>query len=411
VSLEAGPIIRSLIRRKATFWLVLLEVASGFTTITALVLAGTWYEQFITPAADIDRLDGDLVKVAIQVSLSNPDSRSAAADADARAARDLARMRAVPGVLAAAPVASSVLDERLDYPVEVSATAGPPARTAVGWSVVAGPEIAAVLGLRVREGAFPDPAAGRGREDEVALTRCLRAGLFAAGTAAVGQLVQSADALPARVVAVVDDVILGDPWNMVRSCVAIRFGRPWDERDARYLVRARPGGQRDLVPALQAALGGSTADRHIDVAAFDPADAHRVKMARGLVITLAVFGAIVAIIALLGTFTVSSFLVRERRRTIGIRRALGATPWDVVRYFLVENSIVVLAGLGLGLFFSWALFTFMRGFYPGLAIGWRPLLFTGLLLWLDATVAAWLPARHATRSPTPTIDLPAPGRP
>ena len=118
-------------------------------------------------------------------------------------------------------------------------------------------------------------------------------------------------------------------------------------------------------------------------------------MARGLVLTLAVFGIIVALIALVGTFTVSSFLVRERVRTIGIRRALGGTPRQIVRFFLVENTVVVLGGIGLGLLMSIGLFLVMRRLYPGLHLGWRPLLFTGVLLWIDATIAAWLPARRA----------------
>jgi putative ABC transport system permease protein len=405
MSWEFGPIARSFVRRKSTFFLVMLEVASGFTTITALVLAGTWYQQLVDPSTSIDHRD--LVIVAQQSPILIPDAEAGFAAAQARATADLAAMRAVPGVVAVATVSVSAVDERLDYPVELSAPSSNRSdagnnRTA-GWTVDASPEIAEVLRLRVREGALPGPDAAGAVPDALVLTRCLRERLFGTEDQAIGRLVHANDTPSTRVAAVVEDVSLGDPWNMLRSCIAIRFGRAVDERDMRTLLRAAPGQRESVLAGLRATLGESTAQRRVSIERFDPRNARRAKMARGLVITLAVFGGIVTVIALLGTFTVSSFLVRERRRTIGIRRALGGTPREIVRYFLLENSIVVLAGIGVGLLSSWALFSGMRGLFPGLTLGWRPLVFTGLLLWLDATIATWLPARRATRITTALV--------
>ena len=122
-------------------------------------------------------------------------------------------------------------------------------------------------------------------------------------------------------------------------------------------------------------------------------------MARGLVVNLGVFGAIVVLTALLGTLTVSSFLVYERTRSIGIRRALGAAPPDIVRYFLVETTILTGFGVALGLVFTAAVFLVMQGLYPGVSLSVPTLLLTAILLWLGATLGALHPARQAARIP------------
>jgi putative ABC transport system permease protein len=390
---ELGPVIRGLKRRTGTFALVLLEVASGFTTLTALILASTWYGQFNAIPSGFDHRP--LIAVSLQNPAPDPDPTRALQATRVLHQQILHQLRAVPQVVAAAPVSSTVLDARSNYPVRFQAASGAPPASTSGWTIYSSPALATVLPLRIREGRFPAETADGGLADLVVLTRCLRERLFPGGAPAIGRLVEADDARPAQVAAVVDDVVLGDPWNMRSNCLALRFRWPGTERDARFLVRAAAGKQPEVLAGVRAALGASSPQRRVVIEPYDPAQAHRAKMARGLVLTLAVFGIIVALIALVGTFTVSSFLVRERVRTIGIRRALGGTPRQIVRFFLVENTVVVLGGIGLGVLMSIGLFLVMRRLYPGLHLSWRPLLFTGVVLWIDATIAAWLPARRA----------------
>jgi putative ABC transport system permease protein len=49
------------------------------------------------------------------------------------------------------------------------------------------------------------------------------------------------------------------------------------------------------------------------------------------------------------TAAVAAFLVGDRRRVVGLRRALGATRWDILRYLLLENLLATQIGNGLGL--------------------------------------------------------------
>ena len=48
-------------------------------------------------------------------------------------------------------------------------------------------------------------------------------------------------------------------------------------------------------------------------------------------------GFLVIAVALAGSLALASFSVAERTRQIGVRRALGASRGEIVRYFLLEN--------------------------------------------------------------------------
>jgi len=50
-----------------------------------------------------------------------------------------------------------------------------------------------------------------------------------------------------------------------------------------------------------------------------------------------------------GLYGVMSYSVRERRSEIGVRLALGATPWRVRRTIVLEGAVVVAVGLAFGL--------------------------------------------------------------
>ena len=99
-----------------------------------------------------------------------------------------------------------------------------------------------------------------------------------------------------------------------------------------------------------------------------------------------------------GIVGLSSFWVRQRRRQIGIRRSLGATTGDILRYFHAENFLIVGAGIALGVVLAiLANLGLMKVFFP---LPHMPLyvpLLGALLLWLLGQLAVWGPARHAAR--------------
>jgi putative ABC transport system permease protein len=106
---------------------------------------------------------------------------------------------------------------------------------------------------------------------------------------------------------------------------------------------------------------------------------------------------VVALVALLGALAATSFLVAQRTRQIGIRRALGATKGDIVGYFLVESSLAVAMGSVIGVVSTGALFLLMRQVFQD--IRFRPGLVALALaaLWLGTIVATLIPALRAAR--------------
>jgi ABC-type antimicrobial peptide transport system permease subunit len=90
--------------------------------------------------------------------------------------------------------------------------------------------------------------------------------------------------------------------------------------------------------------------------------------------------------------------VRRRTREIGIRIALGASPWSVIRAVVAESLWTVLAGIVLGgLVAIWAA-RFSAALLFG--VGWfDPMSYTvpGMLVLVATCLAAFVPARSAAR--------------
>jgi len=101
-----------------------------------------------------------------------------------------------------------------------------------------------------------------------------------------------------------------------------------------------------------------------------------------------------------GIVGLSSFWVSQRRKQIGIRRSLGATAGDILRYFHAENFLIVSGGIALGVVLAvLANLGLMKVFYP---LPHMPLyvpLLGALLLWLLGQLAVWGPARYAAKVP------------
>ncbi len=107
------------------------------------------------------------------------------------------------------------------------------------------------------------------------------------------------------------------------------------------------------------------------------------------------------IVALLGTTALgivglSSFWVIQRRKQIGIRRALGATKGDVLRYFQIENLIIVTLGILLGMMLAYGLNLGLMRFYelPRLPIWYLPI--GAVMLWIIGQIAVLVPAMQAS---------------
>jgi predicted permease len=114
-------------------------------------------------------------------------------------------------------------------------------------------------------------------------------------------------------------------------------------------------------------------------------------------------GLMVPLLVLVITCTnVSALLAGQavaRRREVAVRLALGASRWRVVRQFVIETVLLVLAAGGLGLFVTFVLVRTFDANIPSvnLVIDWRGGLFTFGLAVVTGLLFGLAPALHATR--------------
>jgi putative ABC transport system permease protein len=176
-----------------------------------------------------------------------------------------------------------------------------------------------------------------------------------------------------------------------------------------YMIRTQPGQLASVLQSAEKQLYKLSRQRVIEKSvSMQEARTKAYKDDRGLaIILIAVCAALLAVTAF-GIVGLTSYWVAQRRRQIGIRRALGATRNAIIRYFQTENFVIAISGAvaGVGLALSanlWMVSSFsMERLNVGYAfIGAVVVLLLGqaAVLW-PAIRAASIPPALATRGGT-----------
>lgn len=133
-----------------------------------------------------------------------------------------------------------------------------------------------------------------------------------------------------------------------------------------------------------------------DVTTLDAVMGRAVARPRVLAWLLAVFGVLGLVLGTLGIFGVLAYTVAQRRREIGVRLALGATPRSVLGMILGQGMVLAAVGVGLGIVGAAVLTRFMEAVLFGIEPS-DPLTFVQVIVALLAAgaLASWLPARRA----------------
>src|SRR5262249_52279783 len=120
---------------------------------------------------------------------------------------------------------------------------------------------------------------------------------------------------------------------------------------------------------------------------------------------LAVFASVALALASVGIYSVLSYIVRGRRREIGIRSALGAQTGDVVKLVVTEGMTPTVAGIGVGIVAAAASGKLIEKLVFGVS-AWDPLTLAlvAAMLMLVALLASALPAyRASTLAPSAVL--------
>jgi putative ABC transport system permease protein len=170
-------------------------------------------------------------------------------------------------------------------------------------------------------------------------------------------------------------------------------------RGTNFLVRTEPGQANAVAGQIEAALLKVNDGRNLRVRTIAEQRLRFHDQDRMLVASLDGVMILLVLVTVLGIVGITSFSVTERRRQIGTRRALGATPLDIVRYFLLENWIVTTLGIVLGLALAYALNYSLVTWVAGTRLDPRILLPAVAALWMLGLLAALGPALRGARVP------------
>jgi putative ABC transport system permease protein len=193
-------------------------------------------------------------------------------------------------------------------------------------------------------------------------------------------------------------VTAADTLNPVESENSIILPIRTAGRGGLFVIRVKSGSMETVMPAVEAVLFKNNPTRVFGrLRPFNEIRATAYQKDRSIATALIVSAVILVCIAILCVTGLTSYWVIRRRLQIGIRRALGATRVAIIRYFLVENAILCLIGVGAG---SAAALGVNRWLFVRYGVGRIPmfdLLTCCLMIVVVGQLAAVVPAARAAK--------------
>jgi putative ABC transport system permease protein len=358
---QLGPVLRALRGHRAAAALVAIQFGIGIAITFVAVAVGAYLRSELAETA---LADDELSIVELQV----------ANDFAARRADALATIERVASVTTIDRIALHSLEKSLDD-LRVHD------RSLHVVCAEAGAGIARVSGLRLMAGR--DFVADDANTGAAIVSRAV--GL------PVGARFSSRAHGPAIVVGVADDLrshLFGG-----EELVVIYATNPPPSARTTLLVRGDDAVRATLRDQL------TKPGQHAVVSSLVASMRHVTTPLGAVLGVLATIVATIVLVLLIGSMGLTYYLVAARTREIGLRRAMGATRRDVVRYFLLENIILTSAGLLFGAAILMAVLPTLFYEIQGLWIRWPPVVIAiagivGLNL-----LATLIPARKAAAVP------------
>ncbi|MET4676763.1 MULTISPECIES: ABC transporter permease [unclassified Luteibacter] len=214
----------------------------------------------------------------------------------------------------------------------------------LGVKLVAGRNFTAGEVVGVARQDMPTPA-------QVIITKALADKLFPGGSA-LGKVVYYREGKPSTVIGIVARLTV--PWvdsqfhdNVTIMPVTMNDGAQT------FAIRTKPGQQDAVFKSVAKVLYDTNRMRVLPekygVRTFEMMRANAYEADRGMAILMSVVCGVLLAITAAGIVGLSSFWVGQRRKQIGVRRALGARRRDILSYFMTENFLIALVGVIVGM--------------------------------------------------------------
>ncbi|MGH8125302.1 MAG: ABC transporter permease [Rhodanobacteraceae bacterium] len=172
--------------------------------------------------------------------------------------------------------------------------------------------------------------------------------------------------------------------------------------DATFALRSRPPDRARVIKAALATLAKRKPDRQIS--AGDGKTYTQIRatyFSRGTTMIRMLLAAVLGLlfVTAVGIAGLEGFWVQQRTRSIGIRRALGATRRDILRYFQTENFLIVTIGVVLGVILAVVLNLVLMAHYQLPRFPLWYLAVGAAVLWMLGQLAVLMPALRASNVP------------
>lgn len=395
--MDIRPILSTLRRHKTASALIVLEIALSCAIVcNALFLIDTRMERM---NRDTGLAEDEIVRVNVAGIGTND-------NADAAAKTDLAALRAIPGVKYATMTNHVPFD---DSSWNSSVSIKPDQQIpSLNVGVYLGDEqLLETFGLKLAAGRdfLPEEYIDMstiGDDTSIAaaiVTRGMAEKLFP-GENAVGKLLHDSwGTNPIKIVGVVDSLIRPNdnegPVNAQNSMLL-----PIRPVSGRFAIRTSPERREEVLKAAVATLEKVNRSRIImDQGAFTDVIDEYYQQDKAMAWLLGAVCVALMIVTALGIVGLASFWVQQRTKQIGVRRALGATRGQILRYFQTENFLLATIGIVLGMLGAFGLNQLLMTHYelPRLPALYLPV--GAVALWLLGQIAVYGPAKRAAAVP------------
>lgn len=311
----------------------------------------------------------------------------------------LERLRARPEILSAAAVTNLPLSgSNMTFGVSPAGTADKAEQETRAHYRAVTPGYFRALGVPLVEGRDLEPGDDADAPPVVVVNQTFARRLFPAGDA-LGREVRITFGAkdPRRIVGVVGDLRHAGLDQEPQPEMYVPFAQqPWSFMTVVVHTRDEPRRVREKIRAAVAAIDpDQPVDRMTGMAELVDDSIARTRFYGAL---LGAFAALALVTAAVGIYGLTSYGVSLRRDEIGVRMALGSTPRAIRRHVLRPPFVLGLAGVVLGSALALALGRVFESLLYGVSPDDPYVLgSTALGLLLAVLLAAWLPARQATR--------------
>ncbi len=392
--MEFGPIFRALLNNRTRFWLILVEVALTLAIVvncTSIFLEKR--QSFLAPTGmDTDNILA-ITTEPFGENFADEEFVESVGEADLR------QLRSHPSIIDATPIhffplsgsGSSIGQKAAGSEIDT---------VAVGYFMVDEHGID-TLGTNLIEGRnFNSSDIELSSDDDapqnIIITKAFADRVFPDGNVIGSRLSNRDNEHTGTIIGVIDSMSNSWPRAGMGGQTMLLPGKPRDNREMNYLVRAEPGAIDSLYTELDELLVSLENDRIVTVRTLSEI---KLRYFRRTLMAMKIWAAVVVlmiIVTSLGIVGLTSFSVTQRIREIGTRRALGATRAAILRYFLLENWLITTLGLTIGIILTILLNYVLAQYAEAPKIDWILMAGGATVLWAAGLLAALIPALRAT---------------